>query len=643
MHFKSKLFIFSFIISTFIFNTPNAAAAGTVNVNCGGGGNFSVKDTIVTSATADCAGAVVIPATTLPSGNQGNSLNTEIINDGVFSGNSLITSVTFPNTLKEIRSNVFKNATGLTSIIFPSSSFTIGDSAFFGTTALTSMTIPSGVTTMGNSVFYGATKLTSVTFPNSLTSIGASAFYGATGLTSIIFPSSLRTIGDSAFSGMTALTSMTIPSGLTSIGASAFYNAKSLNSLTIPGSVTSIGASAFHGATALTSLTISSGVTSIGANAFYGATSLTSLTIPSSVTSIGAEAFYGVTNLTSVTFGASSNTLTISPRAFCGVNSTIVSYIRATTGQQIKCVPSAPINVAVSELNSGNAVIYFTAPISDGGSTIESYTVVSDPGGISATISQSGSGSITLTGLSSATAYRFNFYATNVAGNSPTVTTEQFTTPLSPAEIAAAIKAAKENLSNSLETFQSQSIEAFKSAAYKGVTEENVYQITKKILSLPITQRTNPDIIEKIIRQVVFFNPEFPPTVEDFELQGILNVKEKFIEKLGVELLLVPLDQQGDIDVITEIIKRVEIVDRLSTPATSKTVRASMLVSIGAISGVSAKKETITRALQKLPPERIDTYQKVLLEVAKQEAIIKARTDRTAINKSKNTAPNASP
>lgn len=600
VHFKGKLFIFSFIVAIFIFKISNSAAAPGVNVNCGTTGSFTIQDGRVKSATADCTGAVVIPASTsYTTGNKPPTVAapTTVVDPDVFSGLTGITSVTFPHTLTTIGSNVFKNATGLTSIIFPSSLRTIGDNAFYGTTSLTSMTIPSGVTTMGNSVFYGAAKLTSVTFPDSLTSIGDSAFYGATGLTSITLPSSLMTIGDSLF-----------------------YNARSLISLIIPSSVTSIGASAF-----------------------YGATSLISLTIPSSVTSIGSEAFYGTTNLTSVTFGASSNTLTIFVRAFCGVNSTIVSYIKATTGQQIKCVPSAPINVAVVQMNSSYAVISFTAPISDGGSTIESYTVVSDPGGLSATISQSGSGSITITGLSSATAYRFNLYATNIAGNSPTVTTAQFTTPLSPEEIAAAIKAAKENLYNSLKSSQTQSIQAFKSASYKGVTEENVHQITKKILSLPITQGANSDVIEKIIRQVVFFSPEIPPTVEDFEVQGFNNVKKKFIKELGVELLLVPLDQQGDTDVIKEIIKRVEIVDRLSTPATAHTVRASMLVAIGAISGDSTKKETITHELTHLPPERIDTYQKVLLEVAKQEAIIKARADRTAINKLKNAPRKMSP
>jgi len=600
VHFKGKIFIFSFIIAIFIFKISNSAAAPGVNVNCGTTGSFTIQDGRVKSATADCTGAVVIPASTsYTTGNKPPTVAapTTVVDPDVFSGLTGITSVTFPHTLTTIGSNVFKNATGLTSIIFPSSLRTIGDNAFYGTTSLTSMTIPSGVTTMGNSVFYGAAKLTSVTFPDSLTSIGDNAFHGATGLTSITLPSSLRTIGDSLF-----------------------YNARSLISLIIPSSVTSIGASAF-----------------------YGAISLISLTIPSSVTSIGSEAFYGTTNLTSVTFGASSNTLTIFVRAFCGVNSTIVSYIKATTGQQIKCVPSAPINVAVVQIYSSYAVISFTAPISDGGSTIESYTVVSDPDGLSTTISQSGSGSITITGLSSATAYRFNLYATNIAGNSPTVTTAQFTTPLSPEEIAAAIKAAKENLYNSLKSSQTQSIQAFKSASYKGVTEENVYQITKKILSLPITQRADSDVIEKIIRRVVFFSPEIPPTVEDFEVQGFKNVKKKFIKELGVELLLVPLDQQGDTDVIKQIIKRVEIVDMLSTPATAHTVRGAMLVAIGAISRDSTKKETITHELQHLPPERIDTYQKVLLEVAKQEAIIKARADRTAINKLKNTPRKISP
>lgn len=62
--------------------------------------------------------------------------------------------------------------------------------------------------------------------------------------------------------------------------------------------------------------------------------------------------------------------------------------------------------------------ISFTAPTDNGGAEITSYTAVSSPDGISANINQSGSGSITISGLNVGTAYTFNVYAKNSVGNS---------------------------------------------------------------------------------------------------------------------------------------------------------------------------------------------------------------------------------
>ena len=64
------------------------------------------------------------------------------------------------------------------------------------------------------------------------------------------------------------------------------------------------------------------------------------------------------------------------------------------------------------------AIVSFTAPSSDGGSVITSYTATSSPEGITGTLSQAGSGSITVTGLTNGTAYTFTVTATNAIGTS---------------------------------------------------------------------------------------------------------------------------------------------------------------------------------------------------------------------------------
>lgn len=86
-------------------------------------------------------------------------------------------------------------------------------------------------------------------------------------------------------------------------------------------------------------------------------------------------------------------------------------------------VPNAPTvtNVAISTANTsptGSVQVSYTAPADNGGAAITSYTAVSTPGNTTATLSQAGSGTVTVTGLVKGTAYTFTVFATNRVGNS---------------------------------------------------------------------------------------------------------------------------------------------------------------------------------------------------------------------------------
>jgi len=80
--------------------------------------------------------------------------------------------------------------------------------------------------------------------------------------------------------------------------------------------------------------------------------------------------------------------------------------------------PNAPTIGTATATSSTTATVAYTAPAFDGGSPITSYTATSSPSGITGTISQAGSGTITVSGLSAGITYTFTVTATNIIGTS---------------------------------------------------------------------------------------------------------------------------------------------------------------------------------------------------------------------------------
>ena len=92
--------------------------------------------------------------------------------------------------------------------------------------------------------------------------------------------------------------------------------------------------------------------------------------------------------------------------------------------------PDAPTTVTATG-GDAQATVSFTAPSSNGGLEITSYTATSSPDDISATVTQAGSGDITVTGLTNDTSYAFTVTATNAIGTSVASAASNSVTPAS--------------------------------------------------------------------------------------------------------------------------------------------------------------------------------------------------------------------
>lgn len=108
----------------------------------------------------------------------------------------------------------------------------------------------------------------------------------------------------------------------------------------------------------------------------------------------------------------------------CGVTTSFSPFTAAAPSP----ISTAPGSVIAMATGKRSATVSFTAPASNGGSAITSYTVTSTPGGITKTITQATAGTFTLDGLQPETNYTFAVTATNANGTSAAATSNSIKT-----------------------------------------------------------------------------------------------------------------------------------------------------------------------------------------------------------------------
>ena len=307
-------------------------------------------------------GRKLLTSPTTLSGTYSIKKTTEIICDRAFFDCLNLTSISIPNSVKDIGEWAFAGCSLLSSIDIPNSVNSIGNIAFAACLSLEYISIPESVICLnGNSfcewdgeleclsanfiyeddVLFNKDKSEIISFrnqeiesyiiPDSVTSIGDGAFGCCSSLSSLFIPNSVTSIGDGAFEGCSSLSSLVIPDSVVNIKGNPFYLWKGkleclsasfiyednvlfnmdksklisyrnqeAKSFIIPNGVMSIEKYAFSGCSSLISISVPKSVTSIGDGAFDGCSSLSSIAISDSITSISAWTFDGCKSLRSL-------------------------------------------------------------------------------------------------------------------------------------------------------------------------------------------------------------------------------------------------------------------------------------------------------------------------------------------------------
>lgn len=242
-----------------------------------------------------------------------------------FSGNAALESISLPNSITEISQECFTYCTALKSIVLPESVTEIGYGAFIACEALETIEMP-GVTKIGAKAFIDCLSLKYPVFSekleeiekaafancdaletidlSSVTKLGSFTFQGCQGLKSVVLNDNIEHLGEYTFHRCISLKNANIPSKIVTIGVRCFEATK-ITEAVFGENLKTIETFAFRNCKQLANVVFPEGIESIWYNAFYN-TAITTLTIPKSVKNLGYGAFSACANLETLYFYATN-------------------------------------------------------------------------------------------------------------------------------------------------------------------------------------------------------------------------------------------------------------------------------------------------------------------------------------------------
>ena len=254
-----------------------------------------------------------------------NGIPVTYIAEGVFENCEYLTSVTIPDSVKEVYDYAFLNCRNLKTVTLGKGIDFIGNCAFYGT-AIESITIPGSVKTIDENAFCDCKNLKTVTLGEGIENIYEGAF-GNTAVESVTIPASVKDFNGSVFACCYDLKSISIadanetyksvdnavyskdgtvlfytlpsltgtfvvPKGVKSIEYDAFYSSL-ISGVKLSSTVEYIGYYAFESCNNLSSVELNEGLKEIDEYAFENCEKLSSVKLPSTLETIGYRAFAG--------------------------------------------------------------------------------------------------------------------------------------------------------------------------------------------------------------------------------------------------------------------------------------------------------------------------------------------------------------